>query len=1544
MVLGFQLLTNARNLPKEAEALIVALKLEEYRLLNWGEVMNIAKGRQIITESHVEAHLLNALRQCEESLSRFIRFELRANTVEDNTQPSSDTNDSRVGKVRFPQESRSLRDRSLVIVEAGRRYPSRLRWALSDKRKLQKLLENIRLLNDYLQRLMTLSLAQSLAETQQQTHFRILQLNNHVDSLLKLAEASHILPTNPPIQTEGSLSNLNNPLSPLDTLARSKILLSRLDEGGTERNLERNLQIPPEDLKLWFDGFQNRRMNATLGSKSVWVEYVPYSRSPRLDLHRAEAIATILHSNRERLSEFHIPYCIGYVVDGTTVGYVFEIPLSTSSLVSLLDLLKLNSTQRPSLTARVTLALAAAEALQYLHSINWLHKEFRSDNVLFILSLKEEFNDSDIENPVICGFDHEKDNSDYQHPEVRQHWSPIPFKKTHDVYSLGVLLLEICLWLPIDSLQNEFPFGIERNFAFIMEESSPMYKKVQQHAGNSFAAIIHDCLTGTASFSLSNEDDQLSEVTGSQIQKQYYQKVIKPLKALVSALSPQSQEELPPTPGTLPEMPAPLSESKTPPLEYAEPIENSDSAPPISRLPHVKDFLSDPSAYFQRLELIESRVIELSSFTTFFQPTPFEVGTWSATALLELSFSDLQSRDAIEALAHYSDQHLSNMHRIQECLESLREAGLFESTYNIIVTGPFRQSVSRVVPISSKMIDSLVEASNLVGGTLRYYSSNPRLSLDWQLIQEACQPLLTASNLFLNYLCPGVALSVSDYFVIVPLPPHVACFQYVGMANLVHLILLLGMVSYVRSHIGHFDMICDESHCEKFVIRTDIQNIYFRRQRLACLDAFIPGPVWTFDLGEVDPTVPHYLSITVLDFADIWGPSRVLYGNDKDLDMAMEISVRGGAIRAVDQATSSVSPAQGETLCHWYSWDDEKFDKESTLIPFDHSSRLLIGSPKSKFRVNPNCAVGRPYLHSLRNCFLGTAKEHWRTESRQQTFSVAKIVGLALGRSQKLHPNITLKDVILEDWFVEPSRDVTYEPDPSYLDQLAGLEISNCTGNARRVRLWDLLRDPIVITYLTNTYSEGWRFIPLSREPSSFTEVWMRNTDEHDFLKCIVYRLLGRLKATGIRHNGSLAAWYAPSNIGGKTLEPTWAQMVKDQPLCATFALLSDSCLEYAHCRTCGSARFQNEPATQETVLLTQLLVSLDRPFNMSGPGPQDATIQRDRNRRNPAYNNMRVSHVGILPASSEAILPETSGTDRSMSFEAPGSSRIQDQMVSPLHVGSAARSDDELIHNTSAGQGSVIGGPYLHGSVSYRNRDPLFALDLRAQLGQQREVSGIEDQLTEIIQLLRSQRLLPLSSGPEASTRPNDLLPSPATPTPSQKPRPRNSSDIRLQGRTPSSNPPRQPGSASPTISCLEGSPVNSSYGPLPWVGPFNTTTTTPTEHQANLRDLYIDGETWPLEGGRGAVRLAEPWKGRRIELKQTYENDPVRVTYIAHGLMHAADQFIVGMDNKLGKALSDVNSTSSRARKRKPFFTELVNDKGDENSQSGKIFVCIS
>jgi hypothetical protein len=382
--------------------------------------------------------------------------------------------------------------------------------------------------------------------------------------------------------------------------------------------------------------------------------------------------------------------------------------------------------------------------------------------------------------------------------------------------------------------------------------------------------------------------------------------------------------------------------------------------------------------------------------------------------------------------------------------------------------------------------------------------------------------------------------------------------------------------------------------------------------------------------------------------------------------------------------------------------------------------------------------------------------------------------------------------------------------------------------------------------------------------------------------------------------------------------------MVKDQPLYATFALLSNSCLEYKHCRTCGSARFQNEPATQKTVLLTQLLVSLNRPFNISGPGPQDATIQRDRNRKNPAYNNMRVSHVRILPASSETILPETSRTDKSMSFEAPGSSRIQNQIVSPLHVGSAARSDDEHIHNTSAGQGSVIGGPYLNGSVSYKNRDPFFALDLRAQLNQQREVSKIENQLTEIIQLLRSQRLLPLSSGPEASTRPNDLLPSPATPTPSQKPRPRNSSDIRLQGRTPSSNPPRQPGSVSPTISCLKGSPVNSSYGPLPWVGPFNTTTTTPTEHQANLRDLYIDSETWPLKGGRGAVRLAEPWKSRRIELKQTYENDPVRVTYITHGLMHAADQFIVEMDNKLGKALSNVNSTSSRARKRKPFFTE--------------------
>ncbi|KAG8529915.1 uncharacterized protein KY384_005396 [Bacidia gigantensis] len=71
-------------------------------------------------------------------------------------------------------------------------------------------------------------------------------------------------------------------------------------------------------------------------------------------------------------------------------GFIYELPESTrldarTQLMpnTLRDLLKLNDTFLPSLSTRVQLALRLASSLLNLHSIGWLHKNVRSENVMF---------------------------------------------------------------------------------------------------------------------------------------------------------------------------------------------------------------------------------------------------------------------------------------------------------------------------------------------------------------------------------------------------------------------------------------------------------------------------------------------------------------------------------------------------------------------------------------------------------------------------------------------------------------------------------------------------------------------------------------------------------------------------------------------------------------------------------------------------------------------------------------------------------------------------------------------------------------------------------------------------------------------------------------------------------------------------------------------------------------------------------------------------------------------------------------------------------
>jgi hypothetical protein len=129
------------------------------------------------------------------------------------------------------------------------------------------------------------------------------------------------------------------------------------------------------------------------------------------------------------------------------------------------------------LDSRFALAQSLSTALFFLHSVDFVHKSIESRNVLMLerpdLEAKRRFPYA-LGDPFLVGFDSLRSDvgfSDhatqvgatgslpsssklYQHPNRIFSMSPPRYQKAHDVYSLGMVLLEVGLWRPLERYER----------------------------------------------------------------------------------------------------------------------------------------------------------------------------------------------------------------------------------------------------------------------------------------------------------------------------------------------------------------------------------------------------------------------------------------------------------------------------------------------------------------------------------------------------------------------------------------------------------------------------------------------------------------------------------------------------------------------------------------------------------------------------------------------------------------------------------------------------------------------------------------------------------------------------------------------------------------------------------------------------------------------------------------------------------------------------------------------------------------------------------
>lgn len=269
-------------------------------------------------------------------------------------------------------------------------------------------------------------------------------------------------------------------------------------------------------------------------------------------------------------------------------GFVFTKPPGinpSTAPISLHELLQRPS--RPSLSSRIAVAQAIVNCVYYLHSVNWLHKGLRSHNIVFFPSSSDSapppYSTSasastpapapppetkknnlkiDYATPYLSGFDYARparreelteappsnpDYDIYRHPDIQSSSSAFAsaqgYKKSYDIYSLGVILVEIAAWVPIsDLLDPEGSLKIVRSKVRerLLSEKEGFLENVDADMGGLYRESVRCCLQGGAALGIGEGAAALSAPRegagaldeGANPNKEFYERVVKRLEQI----------------------------------------------------------------------------------------------------------------------------------------------------------------------------------------------------------------------------------------------------------------------------------------------------------------------------------------------------------------------------------------------------------------------------------------------------------------------------------------------------------------------------------------------------------------------------------------------------------------------------------------------------------------------------------------------------------------------------------------------------------------------------------------------------------------------------------------------------------------------------------------------------------------------------------------------------------------------------------------------------------------------------------------------------
>ncbi|OJJ52073.1 hypothetical protein ASPSYDRAFT_717740 [Aspergillus sydowii CBS 593.65] len=460
---GFVLLSNAQNFGRDASFLRTMLNVEEYRFVKWADAVGLtAQATRVLPQLNkaLAEELMVQLSDRLDSSKLKERYSLDVQPGE--TVTATDGNKKELSILAGAVSEKRRREilaRARLLQSQG--LSKQLRWAAIDKTRFQILVQDVREIVDALWHLLEPIQLRDLSQQVGQTLTAVVDMSHDINALKGL---------------QASLSRKDTVGLPsfeiLESAVGLKVVREQLPGESTVQQPHQSLNedpIQPMNRSLLKRPASSSHMTAPFvgeyDGKAVICEakVVPARLKPKLRL-RAENLAKLL--SLPKSSSFLTLRCLGFIEDQDEFTFIYEYPAGSDASCpprSLQDLMRDSKSKLPSLTTRLRMALEICKSLLTVHTAGWLHKNVRSENILFFSDgTSSNITDSPTR-PYLAGFtfsraDYSVEISDqasedplldiYRHPQALGEPS-VSYAMYMDHYSLGMVLAEIAEWRPL---------------------------------------------------------------------------------------------------------------------------------------------------------------------------------------------------------------------------------------------------------------------------------------------------------------------------------------------------------------------------------------------------------------------------------------------------------------------------------------------------------------------------------------------------------------------------------------------------------------------------------------------------------------------------------------------------------------------------------------------------------------------------------------------------------------------------------------------------------------------------------------------------------------------------------------------------------------------------------------------------------------------------------------------------------------------------------------------------------------------------------------